>query len=133
MTHAEFPKHWFAGLPPDAYRARRYSAERNKYRVKAGQDQAFWEEHGWIIDQDPRGWISVVLPVFSGALGGRRRQISRWTGVAAPKVVESQPVQKVRARQQAPTTNPCNVIRQTMLHWAYEITEQDVKDVMKRM
>ena len=25
------------------------------------------------------------------------------------------------------------VIRQTMLHWAYEITEQDVKDVMKRM
>lgn len=25
------------------------------------------------------------------------------------------------------------VVRQTMLHWAYEITEKDVLDVMKRM
>jgi hypothetical protein len=25
--------------------------------VKAGQDQAFWEAHGWIDPQDPRGWF----------------------------------------------------------------------------
>ena len=57
VTHAEFPDAWFAGLKPDAYRARRYDASRNKYRVKAGQDQAFWETSGWINDQDPRGWF----------------------------------------------------------------------------
>jgi len=26
-------------------------------QVKAGQDQAFWEDKGWIDKQDPRGWF----------------------------------------------------------------------------
>ena len=54
IDHKEFPKEWFEGLKPDNYRARRYDKKANKYGVVAGQDQAFWEEHGWIIDQDPR-------------------------------------------------------------------------------
>ena len=32
-------------------------AQTNKYAVKAGQDQAFWEDKGWIHEQDPRGWF----------------------------------------------------------------------------
>jgi hypothetical protein len=34
-------------------------------------------------------------------------------------------------RYDDPSVSP--VVRQTMLHWAYEITEADVKGVMKRM
>ena len=136
VTHAEFPKHWFAGLPPDAYRARRYSAERNKYRVKAGQDQAFWEEHGWIIDQDPRGWFQWYCRFFLGRRSADdARQISRWTGVAGAKGRWKTNLCKkcVHANKRFDDQSVSPVIRQTMLHWAYEITEQDVKDVMKRM
>lgn len=39
------------------FRSRRYNVPTNKYGVKAGQDQKFWEEHGWINEQDPRGWF----------------------------------------------------------------------------
>ena len=136
VTHAEFPKDWFAGLPPDAYRARRYSAERNKYRVKAGQDQAFWEEHGWIIDQDPRGWFQWYCRFFLGRRSADdARQISRWTGVAGAKGRWKTNLCKkcVHANKRFDDQSVSPVIRQTMLHWAYEITEQDVKDVMKRM
>ena len=41
----------------DAHRSRRYDASLNAYKVKAGQDQAFWERKGWIHRQDPRGWF----------------------------------------------------------------------------
>lgn len=39
------------------YRSRKYNIPTNKYEVKAGADQKFWEESGWIIEQDPRGWF----------------------------------------------------------------------------
>ena len=38
-------------------RSRRYDVSLNAYKVKAGQDQAFWERKGWIHKQDPRGWF----------------------------------------------------------------------------
>jgi hypothetical protein len=37
--------------------SRKYDIQLNKYKVKAGQDQAFWESKGWIHEQDPRGWF----------------------------------------------------------------------------
>ena len=136
VTHAEFPKAWFAGLPSETYRARRYDAARNKYRVKAGQDQAFWEEHGWIIDQDPRGWFQWYCRFFVGRRSADdARQISRWTGVAGAKGRWKTNLCKkcVHANKRFDDQTVSPVIRQTMLHWAYEITERDVKDVMKRM
>lgn len=34
VTHEEFPVDWFEGLPPEAFRGRRYDTRRNKYRVR---------------------------------------------------------------------------------------------------
>ena len=34
---------WFEGLRPEQYIGRRYNIELNKYKVKAGQNQAQWE------------------------------------------------------------------------------------------
>ena len=53
----EFPASWFEGLPERLYLSRKYNISTNKYGVKAGQDQAFWEEKGWIDKRDPRGWF----------------------------------------------------------------------------
>ncbi len=58
IDHAEFPAEWFAGLPADSYRGRRYDKAINKYGVNAGQNQAAWESKGWIKPElDPRGWF----------------------------------------------------------------------------
>ena len=57
IDHREFPASWFEGVPERLYLSRRYYVPTNKYGVKAGQDQAFWEEKGWIDKRDPRGWF----------------------------------------------------------------------------
>ena len=136
VTHEEFPKDWFARLKKDQYAARMYSHLRNKYQVKAGQDQAYWETSGWIIDQDPRGWFQWYCRFYQGRRSeDDARQISRWVGVAGQKGRWKTNLCKkcVFANKRFDDQTVSPVIRQTMLHWAYEITDQDVKDVMKRM
>jgi hypothetical protein len=136
ITHEEFPKAWFAGLKPEQYRNRRYDKTKNKYGVNAGQDQAYWEEKGWIIPQDPRGWFQWYCRFYEGRrTADDARQISRWVGVAGGKGRWKTNLCKkcvyANKRYDDPSVSP--VVRQTMLHWAYEITEADVKGVMKRM
>ena len=78
----------------------------------------------------------MVLPVLSGpAHRGRRSSDPRWVGVAGAKGRWKTNLCKkcVHANKRFDDQTISPVIRQTMLHWAYEITEQDVKDVMKRM
>ena len=136
MTHSEYPKEWFAGLGRTRTARVGYVHTRNKYRVKAGQDQAFWEEHGWIIDQDPRGWFQWYCRFYLGRrTADDARQISRWCGVAGAKGRWKTALCKkcVYANKRWDDQSVSPVIRQTMLHWAYEITERDVKDVLKRM
>ena len=103
VTHAEFPKHWFAGLPPDAYP--RVGTRRTEQVPVGWAGPGVWEEHGWIIDQDPRG-VSVVLPVFRGARRTRGRSRGGRAS-SAPKVAENQPVQSACTPTSALTTNPC--------------------------
>ena len=65
IDHREFPASWFDGVPERLYLSRRYNVPTNKYGVKAGQDQAFWEEKGWILAAvDPRGWFQWQV-IFS--------------------------------------------------------------------
>lgn len=40
-------------------------------QVKAGQDQAFWEDKGWIDKQDPRGWFQWYCRFYQGKDGTR--------------------------------------------------------------
>ena len=65
-AYSEFPDDWFEGLTPKAYRGRVYTRAANKYGVKAGQDQAFWEGKGWIAAQDPRGWFQWYCRFYQG-------------------------------------------------------------------
>ena len=115
ITHEEFPKDWFAGLKPDQYRSRRYDKDRNKYGVVAGQDQAYWEEHGWIIPQDPRGWFQWYCRY---SLGRRIPdiddiQIKRWRAFAR------------HAGQIKANCEPGDIFcrprqRQALLQWSYD-------------
>ncbi|GAB4819510.1 hypothetical protein N2152v2_006556 [Parachlorella kessleri] len=122
----EHPADWFEGLPRKAYAARIYTVGTNKYKVKAGQDQAFWEQKGWIHSQDPRGWFQWYCRFYQG----RRtedddRQISRWKGVVGDKGrwVRALVNKVLRSNKRYDDTSVSPVIRQTLLHWAFELTE----------
>mmetsp|Transcript_6618 Transcript_6618/g.24573 ORF Transcript_6618/g.24573 Transcript_6618/m.24573 type:complete len:255 (+) Transcript_6618:19-783(+) len=130
ITHLEFPKEWFEGLEDEKFLSRKYRCEVNKYGVKAGQDQRYWEEKGWIHEQDPRGWFHWYCRFF---LGRRTtddvRQISRWVGVTGKKGRWKRNLLNkiLAARASYDDTAISPVVRQTLLHWAYEITEKDLR------
>lgn len=136
----EFPASWFAGLDRDVYAARRYDAARNAFGVKAGQDQAFWEEKGWMRrDLDPRGWFHWYCRFYLGRRttdGEDARQISRWNGVAGLKgrwrrALANKAAAKGLPAARAHEVSP--VISQTLLHWADKLTDKDVDEALKRM
>ena len=116
-------------------KARRYDIKRTAAGARLGRPGVL-EEHGWIIPQDPRGWFQWYCRFYQGRrTADDARQISRWVGVAGAKGRWKTNLCKkcVHANKRFDDQTVSPVIRQTMLHWAYEITVQDVKDVMKRM
>lgn len=125
---SEFPADWFEGLEDDMYKARRYIAERNKYKVKAGQNQADWEKSGWIAAQDPRGWFHWYCRFYRGRRSADDdRQIGRWSRCAGDMGRWRRSLIK-KVVQQNKHWNDASVspvIRQSLLHWAYELTEED--------
>jgi len=136
---AEFPAAWFAGLDVDAYAGRRYNTQKNKFRVKAGQDQAFWEEKGWMRrDLDPRGWFHWYCRFYLGRRtldGEDERQISRWAGVAGAKGRWRRALANKAAARKVPADRAHEaspVISQTLLHWADKVTDKDVEEALRR-
>ena len=125
----EYPKAWFEGVPKHKFFSRRYYIPTNKYAVKAGQDQTFWEEKGWVADQDPRGWFQWYTRFYLGRrTEDDARQIGRWTGVTGPKGRWKRALMNriVDADATWDDARVSPVIRQTLLHWAFEVSAADV-------
>ena len=88
--------------------------------MKAGQDQTFWEEKGWINPQDPRGWFQWYTRFFLGRrTEDDQRQISRWRGVTGAKGRWKRFLLNkiVGANAHLHDTSVSPVVRQTLLHW----------------
>lgn len=132
IDHTEFPGNWFSGLDGKRfYLARRYDMTVNKYGVVAGSDQAQWETHGWIHPQDPRGWFQWYCRFFLGRrTADDSRQIKRWQGVCGER---GRWRTALRKRVGCPANlNDFSIsprIRQTLLHWAFELRTEDFVDV----
>jgi hypothetical protein len=137
IDHREFPADWFEGVPERLYKSRRYYIPTNKYGVKAGQDQAFWEEKGWIDNRDPRGWFHWYCRFFCGRrIDDDERQISRWNGVAGVKGRWRRALANKCATGGVPAARSSEVspvITQTLLHWADALTDRDVDEALRRM
>jgi len=130
----EFPPAWFEGVPESLYLARRYSVPTNCYSVKSGFGQKEWESKGWMHAQDPRGWFQWYCRFYAGRRShDDARQIQRWCACASPRgrwrnqlcgaVSKSGGASSSRWADAA--VSP--VIRQTLLHWAYELSEADYR------
>jgi len=131
----EFPSAWFAGLDESLYLSRRYVPARNKYGVKSGQDQKAWEAKGWIHEQDPRGWFQWYCRFFQGRrTADDERQIKRWEACAGAKGRwRGQLCGRLhKSAGRYDDARIASVIRQTLLHWAYELSEVDYTDWQQR-
>jgi len=128
ISHTEFPQSWFEGVPEHLYRSRRYNAATNQHGVKSGFGQREWESKGWIHHQDPRGWFQWYSRFFLGRRShDDARQIQRWAACASPRGRWRNQlcgaVAKGSGKFDDLKVSP--VIRQTLLHWAYELSESD--------
>ena len=127
----ELPETWTKGLNAPRVLSRpwdKYDVAVNKYGAKCGQTLEDWQSNGWMSHHDPFGWFQWYCRFFMGRrCDDDERQIGRWLKCCGPtgrwksnlcgKVVIAQ------ASYDDASVSP--VVRQTLLHWAYELTEED--------
>ena len=131
VTASEFPSDWFANVPDAMYSSRKYHVPTNCYGVKSGFGQKEWESKGWIHAQDPRGWFQWYCRFFCGRRShDDARQIQRWAACAGSsgrwRNQLCGAVAKASSRFDDRKVSP--VIRQTLLHWAYELSVADYEE-----
>lgn len=125
----EFQPHgYFDGLDiPTQVASDEYIPSRNRYHVKCGQDLQTWVDKGWIKEEfDSHGWVHWYCRFFLG----RRcrdddRQISRWKACAGKKgrwkrFLIARCVKKGKPFDDE-SVSPA--VRQSLLHWAYQLTQ----------
>lgn len=136
---AELPSSWLKGLDvPKVVCSSDYDTSVNLYKVRCGSSLEAWEKAGWIRAQDPYGWFQWYCRYCRGRRSpDDARQLARAAGIMGPKgrfrvrlcnlirrAAETRGV-PLSAVVDDPTISP--VIRQTLLHWGYKVTLEDVK------
>lgn len=129
-VYEELPGDWLKGLNKKTQVASpNYDVDVNKFKVKCGGSLEMWETSGWIVEQDPYGWFQWYCRFFQGRRSDDdERQIGRWKRCAGVKGRwRNNLVTKVfnsgKKKFDDPSVSP--VVRQTLLHWGYELTEKD--------
>ena len=118
-----FDYHFF-NLDTSLYLGETYKPRLNRFKVRSGMDYNYWKDMGWMHQRDPYGWFEWYCKYSVGLRGeDDDRQIRRWqdfTGVTGrwrnniyKKIYE---------------TGDWNIsprIQQSLLHWGYEVNEDD--------
>ena len=66
-------------IHPILYLSNYYDTSVNIYKVKCGKSLRFWENKGWIRQQDPYGWFQWYCRYYLGRRSeDDKRQITRW-------------------------------------------------------
>ena len=127
----EYPKSWFKGIDiGEMVTSPKYNKKANKYKVKCGSDLEDWEKSGWMDKQDPYGWFQWYCRFYMGRrTDDDERQIKRWMALTGPKgrfknrLINM--IKKKDSKYDDETISP--VIRQTLQHWGYKLTSNDLK------
>lgn len=133
----ELPKDWLEGLNIKKQVASPiYDEKLNKYGAKCGGSLEMWEQSGWMHKQDPYGWFMWYCRYYRGRRSeDDERQIGRWQRCAGVKGRWRQNLitKVVRSGCAYDNRTVSPVVRQTLLHWGYELTEDDYKKGAKRV
>ena len=87
-----------------------------------------WESSGWIIEQDPYGWFQWYCRFCLGRRSNDdERQIARWAAMCGAKGRWKRNLigQCIRQGKSFDDETCSPVVRQTLQHWAYRLTEAD--------
>lgn len=107
-----------------------YDKKINKYGVKVGTTLEFWENKGWISKYHPYGWVQWYCEFYQGKrCPDDERQINRWLGIAGETTGRFRKwlVNMVKTPGKVDDYSISPKIRQTLLHWGYEVKKHDVK------
>ena len=150
LVHAwrELPEDWLEGLDPATHlESQTYRKWVNKHQVDCGAklDNSdlfgleFWRsKQSWISPQDPFGWIQWYCRFYQGRRSrDDARQIGRWKRLAGKKGrFRASLVRKCYEKSSSETpwsdVRVSPVIRQTLLHWGYVLTEADYRESLVR-
>mmetsp|Transcript_5964 Transcript_5964/g.12600 ORF Transcript_5964/g.12600 Transcript_5964/m.12600 type:complete len:304 (-) Transcript_5964:1116-2027(-) len=133
----EFPQEWYDGLDlRTRVTSSVYRTSVNRYRVKSGASLEEWESKRWIVEQDPYGWFQWYCRFYLGRRSDDdTRQIGRANQVMGPtgrfRIQLMNKVIRAGARFDDDSISP--VIRQTLQHWGYALTEKDLERHVTRV
>merc|ERR1712045_537826 len=133
----ELPQNWLENLNiKKMVASTNYDEKVNTYKVKCGGSLEMWESSGWMSAADPYGWFQWYCRFYLGRRSeDDERQIGRWNRAAGPTGrFRLQLINKcVKAETSYKDSSVSPVIRQTLQHWAYTLTEKDYKEGKKRV
>ena len=112
-------------IDPKLYLNNYDDASVNKYKIKSGTSLRFWENKGWIHEQDPYGWFQWYCRYYLGRRSDDdERQIARWNNIVNSfKGVIVKMTKSRNGKYNDYSISP--KIRQILLHWGYELVESD--------
>jgi hypothetical protein len=126
--HREFPKEWVKGLSPLHLTNTAYETSVNTYKVKCGGSLDMWQSSGWMNACDPLGWFQWYCRFWQGRrCTDDERQIGRFNKSAGPTGrFRLQLINKcVKANKGFADATVSPVIRQSLQHWGYALSERD--------
>jgi len=125
----ELPKDWLDGLDiKNQVASALYDTSVNKYKVKCGASLEEWENSGWMHKQDPYGWFQWYCRFYQGRrTEDDSRQIGRWARCAGQTGRwKNNLISKiVKAGCSWDNYGVSPVVRQTLQHWAYQLSQED--------
>ena len=134
--HLEF-KEWWTEISEEKLASEIYNKKVNKYGVKSGTSLEAWESKDWIKSQDPYGWVQWYCRFYQGRRSSDdERQIRRWNNFAGIKGrFKNMLISRIIAKDSKyDDYNVSPVIRQSLQHWAYKLTEVDFEqEYIKRL
>ncbi|MFC1497352.1 hypothetical protein ACFLS1_02620 [Verrucomicrobiota bacterium] len=107
----EFPESWFKKAK---LATGRRDKNLNRFRVNASKPLSYWQEKGWIFEEDPRGWFQWYCRYYMGRRCiDDKRQIKRWKAMRRH-------VSQLMKHCEEGDVNCRPRQRQALLHWAYD-------------
>ena len=135
--HKCYPDDWWSDIPENhlTLKWKSYNKGVNKYKVKVGSTLEFWEEKKWIRANNPYGWVQWYCDFYLGKRGNDDdRQIKRWKSFTGPKGrFRNQLINRIKnAKKTFDDISVSPKIRQSLQHWAYQLTSNDYYSYINR-